>query len=171
MSRRDVIVPPFYEPGGALCSIDIEFRLVDENHDPVVGMRVVDDDGITCLHVVTTTGQDQIVPLTPQDGIYGDTLWRIRVGLVEAANAPLSSRCAKYDEYFVSFADGAPIDLSDLLNLDTGHVPGQPPNPGSEVLPFYLTDGSLLYLPLVDFSHLPFYITDGASAPLPLVAG
>ena len=148
----------------------LEFRLVDENHDPVVGMRAFDDDGITCHHVITTSGQDQIVSLTPQDGIYGDTLWRIRIGLVEAANIPLSSRCAKYDEYFVSFPDGAPIDLSDLLNLDTGHVPGQPPNPGSQVLPFYLTDGSSVFLGLVDF-ELPFYLADGSSAPLPLVAG
>ena len=170
MSRRDVLVPPDYARGGALCAIEIEFRLVDNDHTPVPGMRVFDDDGISCLHVVTTTDQDQTVSLTPQDGIYGDTFWRIRIGLVPAQQIPISNRNAKYEEYFVQFADGAPIELSDLLNLDHGHIPGQPPNPGSQVLPFYLTTGAAVFIGLVDFD-LPFYLADGSSAPLPLVAG
>lgn len=127
MSRRDVIIPPFHEPGGALCPIDVEFQLVDENRDPVVGMRVADDEGVTCQLVITTTDQDQTIALTPQDGVYGNTFWRIRIGLIGSANIPLSSRCAKYGEYFVSFADGAPIELSDLLNLAGPGVPGTVP--------------------------------------------
>lgn len=168
---RDVIHPPFYAPGGALCPVEIEYQLVDENKDPIIGMRASDGIGITCKLVITTSDQNQTISLTTQDDIYGTTYWRTRVGLIGADSIPLTSRCAKYDEYFVALPSGAPIDFDDYLNLGTGGVPGQPPGYFTPTLPFYLTDGSGIFLPLTDDFALPFYLTDGASAPLPLVQG
>jgi hypothetical protein len=128
MARRNVIVPPFYEPtGDPLCSVEIQFLLVDADDCPYPGFRSDDDDGIVCEHLIVTTDQDQLVSLTPRDEILGGTYWRVRIAL--KGDASLSLRSTPYAEYKVSFpsGDGSDMPLGDFIGLTGPTSPGELP--------------------------------------------